>query len=123
MAAGIRLSELARRVGRDKAFLSRMAKAGRIPRLESGYFDEAAVRRALKANLDPARSKPLRDGQRSTVRGQRSTKAGQRLPPPIKDEADALDAVTLVQRVLEQGGHGAMSESVNSKWPERPRAS
>ncbi len=63
---GITLSELARRIGRDKGQLSRMAKAGRIPRLPDGSFDEATVRQALKRTLDPARSKPLAGSQQLT---------------------------------------------------------
>jgi hypothetical protein len=63
---GISLSELARRIGRDKGQLSRLAKAGRIPRQPDGSFDETAVRQALKRTLDPARAKPLARGQRST---------------------------------------------------------
>jgi hypothetical protein len=64
---GISLSELARRIGRDKGQLSRMAKAGRIPRQPDGSFDEAVVRQVLKRTLDPARSKPLAGGQRLTL--------------------------------------------------------
>jgi hypothetical protein len=59
--SGISLSELARRIGRDKALVSRWAKQGKIPRLDNGNFDEEAVRRKLKGNLDPARAKPLTD--------------------------------------------------------------
>jgi transposase-like protein len=55
---GISLSELARRIGRSKSLVSRWAKQGKISRKVNGLFDEAAVRQALKRNLDPARSKP-----------------------------------------------------------------
>ncbi|GEO19432.1 hypothetical protein [Microvirga aerophila] len=63
---GISLSELARRIGRSKSLVSRWAKQGKIPRKANGRFDEAAVRQALKRNLDPARAKPLARGKQST---------------------------------------------------------
>ncbi|WP_262272215.1 hypothetical protein [Microvirga yunnanensis] len=57
--SSISLSELARRIGRDKALVSRWAQQGKIPRLGNGNFDEEAVRRSLKGKLDPARARPL----------------------------------------------------------------
>jgi hypothetical protein len=55
----VRLSELSRRIGRDKGLVSRWVKQRKIPKSVNGLFDEDAVRRALKGNLDPARAKPL----------------------------------------------------------------
>jgi hypothetical protein len=55
----VHLSELSRRIGRDKALVSRWVKRGTIPKPVNGLFDEDEVRRALKGNLDPARRKPL----------------------------------------------------------------
>jgi hypothetical protein len=57
--AKVHLSELSRRIGRDKALVSRWVKRGTIPKPVNGLFDEDEVRRALKGNLDPARRKPL----------------------------------------------------------------
>jgi hypothetical protein len=57
--ANVSLSELSRRIGRDKSLVSRWVKQGKIPKPSNGLFDEDAVRRALKGNLDPTRAKPL----------------------------------------------------------------
>ncbi len=57
------LIELSRRIGRSKSLVSRWAKQGKIPRKANGRFDEAAVRQALKRNLDPARAKLLARGE------------------------------------------------------------
>lgn len=55
MAERISLSELARRLGRAKSGLHKLAANGQIPKGEDGKFDEAAVRAALAANTDPVR--------------------------------------------------------------------
>jgi hypothetical protein len=66
MSTDLTLIELSRRIGRSKSLVSRWAKQGKIPRKANGRFDEAAVRQALKRNLDPARAKPLARGEQST---------------------------------------------------------
>lgn len=55
MADRISLSELARRLGRAKSGLHKLAANGQIPKGADGKFDEAEVRAALAANTDPAR--------------------------------------------------------------------
>lgn len=55
MAERISLSELARRLGRAKSGLHKLAANGQIPKGADGKFDEAAVREALAANTDPSR--------------------------------------------------------------------
>src|SRR5215218_1938560 len=66
MDTDLTLCELSRRIGRSKSLVSRWAKERKIPRKANGRFDEAAVRQALKRNLDPARAKPLAHGEQST---------------------------------------------------------
>jgi hypothetical protein len=56
---GISLSELARWIGRDKGLLSRKAKSRPVLKQPDGSFEEAAVRRALKRSLVPARPEQL----------------------------------------------------------------
>ena len=55
MADGVSLSELARRLGRAKSGLHKLAHRGQIPKLPDGTFNVEAVRAALDANTDPAR--------------------------------------------------------------------
>ena len=58
MSDGIGLSELARRLGRAKSGLHKLASLGQIPRNTDGSFDQVAVEKAL-GNLDPARRRPV----------------------------------------------------------------
>ena len=84
----ITLTALADKLGRAKSGLSRLAKRGQIPRNADGTFNEKAVRKALAANVDPARRAPLRGEE----------------VPPLKTIEDAKGAVALVRRVLREEG-------------------
>jgi hypothetical protein len=67
MSTGLR--ETARQIGKSHAYLSRMAKARRVPRNPDGTFDVEAVRKALKAFTDPSKvrhRKPAQSGSRTT---------------------------------------------------------
>lgn len=92
---GISLGELARRIGRDKGALSRAAKEGRIPRNDDGTYDEMAVRAAIEKSFNPARDKPLLpvDGVADVADNDEVT-----------TQEQAVAAVTLVRRVLEEEG-------------------
>jgi hypothetical protein len=83
--SGITLSELARRIGRDRSLVSRWAKSGRIPRRSDGLFDEAAVRRVLKGSLDPARAKPLAPVNTSTVPSRSVNTHGPSVPLTLEE--------------------------------------
>jgi hypothetical protein len=79
----------------DKAHLSRLAKKGLIPRHPDGSYDQAAVRQAMDANLDPVRRKVLQRGvARNTV--DQST--------PVRTLDDAKAAISMIVRVLQEEG-------------------
>lgn len=54
---GVSLNELARRLGRSQGGIQKLAATGQIPRLADKTFDQVAVERALRKNLDPAKAK------------------------------------------------------------------
>jgi hypothetical protein len=89
--AGISLRELFRRLGRAVSGLSRLAAAGRLPRLANGSFDEAACRVAL-GGVEPGRGR----------RGKRAVLA--EASADIKTRDDASRAVALVAQVLREEG-------------------
>lgn len=94
-AVGISLGDLSRRIGRDKGALSRAAKEGRIPRNDDGSYDEMAVRAAIEKSFNPARDKPLLPiGGVADVADNGE----------VTTEEEAVAAVTLVRRVLEEEG-------------------
>ena len=92
---GITLGELSRRIGRDKGALSRAAKEGRIPKNDDGTYDEMAVRAAIEKSFNPARDKPLLpvDGVAAVADN-----------GSVTTQEEAVAAVTLVRRVLEEEG-------------------
>lgn len=71
MADRISLSELARRLGRAKSGLHKLAANGQIPKGADGKFDEAEVRAALAANTDPARQTGAFTGVHRPENGER----------------------------------------------------
>ena len=93
---GISLGDLARRIGRDKGALSRAAKEGRIPRNNDGTYDEMAVRAAIEKAFNPARDKPLLPVADVADVAEDDD--------PVTTEEQAVAAVTLVRRVLEEEG-------------------
>jgi len=98
VSQGISLNELARRLGRAKSGLHKLAKNGQIPRNADNTFDENAVREALEANTDPARRKPV---HRSPVHAN-SEHGVRRSVVSTEDEAKA--AVGLIIKVLRAEG-------------------
>lgn len=96
---GISLSELARRLGRNKSTLQRQAGAGTIPRNADKSFDEDAVRKALAERLDPARAKPLKPAAGEAVPSLPHVAA-----PPVATLEDAQEAVALIRRILAEEG-------------------
>jgi hypothetical protein len=96
---GISLSEVARRVGRDKSTLLRHVQRGLVPRLPDGSYDEDAVREALTSNLDPARSRPLKPAA-----GEIAPSLGDVAATPVATIEDAQEAVALIRRVLAEEG-------------------
>src|SRR5262245_16676041 len=87
--SGITLSALARQLGRAKSGLSRLAAAGRIPKLANGKFDPAAVEAALH-NIEP--------------RVRAGSSGGERPPPRTGRRKEAHEAVELVRGILEAEG-------------------
>jgi hypothetical protein len=106
MKQGISLCSLAKRLDRAKSGLHKLAVSGQIPRHADGSYDEAAVRVALEANLDPGRRAPVRSpaGERSP-KSVNTRKAKKPAAPPVKTPDDALEAVSLIARVLREEGH------------------
>jgi len=92
------LSELARRLGRAKSGLHKLAAAGQIPKGLDGLYDVAEVEAALAANIDPAKRPKLRLAPTPPPEP----------PPPIHSPDEARDAVTLIAGVLREEGHGAV---------------
>lgn len=90
----ITCAELARRLGRSRQAILKLAKAGRIPRNPDGTFDEMAVREAYAANVDPSRRLAL-PGAPPLPRPK---------PVPVASLEDARSAVSLVERVLAEEG-------------------
>ncbi|UWU73043.1 hypothetical protein N2603_23350 [Bradyrhizobium huanghuaihaiense] len=92
---GLSLSALAKVLRRAKSGLHKLAKAGKIPRLANGRFDLAAVQRALEGNLEPSRARRSPSEQSGEQVNGRTTGA-------ISGSADAEQAVSLIQQVLER---------------------
>ncbi|UDL95495.1 hypothetical protein LGH83_04540 [Lichenihabitans sp. PAMC28606] len=98
MADRVSLSELARRLGRAKSGLHKLAAKGQIPRGADEKYDVDEVIAALKKNTDPARRSPVRD------RSQPENSTENRKPQTENvDEAHA--AIALIRRVLTEEGH------------------
>jgi len=76
MAERVSLSELARRLGRAKSGLHKLAANGQIPKGEDGKFDEAAVREALAANTDPVRQPEAFTGVHAPENGENAENGG-----------------------------------------------
>lgn len=97
---GLTLSEVARRVGRDKAGLSRRVKAGDVRRNADGTFNEDHVREDLQRIFNPGRDKPLKpkDGDVDVVDDVDDP------ADPVETEEQAREAVSLVQAVLREEG-------------------
>jgi hypothetical protein len=100
---GLTLSEVARRVGRDKAGLSRRVKAGDVRRNADGTFNEDHVREDLQRIFNPGRDKPLKpkDGDVDDV------DVVDDVDDPadtVETEEQAREAVSLVQAVLREEG-------------------
>jgi hypothetical protein len=133
MAELISLSELARRLGRAKSGLHKLAANGQIPKGGDGKFDEAAVREALAANTDPSRqSEPF-----TTVHGTENAENGER-PAALaavvaQATVEAHLATTRVREILAAEGvviaadepltfnHARTAEKIVQTW-ERDRA-
>lgn len=94
---GLSLSEVSRRVGRDKGGISRRAKAGDIRQNADGTFNEDLVREDLQRLFNPGRDKPLRprvdDGE--TVDD---------VVEPVTTKEQAREAISLVRSVLAEEG-------------------
>lgn len=103
MPEGLSLSALARRLGRAKSGLHKLARAGQIPTLADGSFDEGEVRAALERNLDPARRSPVHRSP-AGVNGERERSTRPAPVPPVSTEGDARAAVELIRRVLSEEG-------------------
>lgn len=93
-------SEFSRRLGISKARVSQYVGQG-LPVDASGKIDEAIGRAWVKANIasEPSRLNTKRSARRARGKAAKAT-------PPVRTEQDALTAVTLVKRVLEQDSTG-----------------
>lgn len=90
-ADSLSLTELARRLGRSKSGVHKLAAKGQIPRNSDGSFCEHDVRESLAGNLDPARRIHVHDrGEPANV--------------VVKNEAEAREAVNFIARVLKEAG-------------------
>lgn len=96
MADRLSLSELARRLGRAKSGLHKLAAAGQIPKGADGKYDEAEVRAALAANTDPARQ----PGAFTVVHGTENGENGER---PMGATSVACSTVSRTSRRASPG--------------------
>lgn len=94
---GLSLSEVARRVGRDKGGISRRVKSGDVRQNADGTFNEDHVREDLTRLINPGRDKPLKarvaDGA-----------AVDDVDEPVTTKEQARAAISLVQSVLSEEG-------------------
>lgn len=92
---GLSLSELARRLGRAKSGLHKLAAKGQIPKAADGTFDLEAVKAALAANTEPTRQREVFSPVLSAVNGERVVSQAAQ---------DALLATTRVREILKAEG-------------------
>lgn len=94
---GLSLSEVARRVGRDKGGLSRRVKSGDVRQNSDGTFNEDKVREDLTRVFNPGRDSPLkpRVDEDAIVDA---------VDEPIATIEQAREAVSLVKSVLQEEG-------------------
>lgn len=94
---GLSLSEVARRVGRDKGGISRRVKSGDVRQNSDGTFNEDHVREDLTRLINPGRDKPLKprvdDSEVVDV-----------VDEPVTTKEQAAEAISLVQSVLAEEG-------------------
>lgn len=133
MADRISLSELARRLGRAKSGLHKLAAAGQIPKGADGKFNEAEVRAALAANADPARQSPafttvhgLENGERTAVSPALAAAAAQatveaHLARTRVREILAAEGITLTDDEPLTFNHARTAEKIVQTW-ERDRS-
>lgn len=102
---GISKRAFAKLMGVSDMAVRKAEKTGRVVLFSDGAVDEARSRAAWGRNVDPVRQ-PVRTATGKGSRGSRRKAAApaDADPSPVKDEAEALDAVQLVKRVLQQEG-------------------
>lgn len=94
---GLSLSEVARRVGRDKGGISRRVKSGDVRQGADGTFNEDHVREDLMRLFNPGRDKPLKPRVEDNS-------AVDVVDEPITTKDQARAAISLVQSVLAEEG-------------------
>ena len=133
MAERISLSELARRLGRAKSGLHKLAATGQIPKGADGKFDEADVRAALAANTDPARQPGAFTGVHGTENGENGERPAALVAATAQASVEAHLARTRIREILAAEGvviadgeelsfnHARTAEKIVQTW-ERDRA-
>ena len=104
MADRISLSELARRLGRAKSGLHKLAANGQIPKDADSKFDEAEVRAALASNTDPARQAEAFTPVHRVENGERPGLAPALAAATAKATVEAHLATTRVREILAAEG-------------------
>jgi hypothetical protein len=95
MTAGVSKRQLARLLGVSDTAVRKAEKAGRIKVGADGLFDPVEARRAWGASTDPTRTR---------VRAPANHSAHLPAVAAIRTEQDAVDAITLIRRVLSEEG-------------------
>ena len=133
MGDRISLSELARRLGRAKSGLHKLAANAQIPKGDDGKFDEVEVRAALAANTDPARQDEAFTGVHQSVNGERTVTTPALAAAEAQATVEAHLATTRVREILAAEGvvlsadepltfnHARTAEKIVQTW-ERDRA-
>ena len=112
MPQGISRRAFAKAVGMSESGVRKAEKYKRIVLFSDGSVNLEASKKRLAENTDPARQRV-----RTKVRTGAQVRSGEvrtsaEAAPPIENEEQALGAVELVRRVLEQGGHDAPASPV-----------
>lgn len=134
MADRLSLSELARRLGRAKSGLHKLAAAGQIPKGDDGKYDEAEVRAALVANTDPARQRGVFTSVHGAENGERTPASDPTLAAAAAQATvEAHLATTRIREILAAEGvviddgegltfnHARTADKIVQAW-ERDRA-
>lgn len=109
MPQGISRRAFAKAVGMSESGVRKAEKYARIVLFSDGSVNLEASKKRLAENTDPARQRVRTKPEVRSAQVRTPAEAA----PPIENEEQALGAVELVRRVLEQGGHDGPASPVS----------